>query len=190
MERTWLGGLDGGILRPGAVVMRAFAVPAILALVFLSGCYDPFGPVTPEAPTAASIGKGSKTYSAVPVDFGNALDSAQSERIGALLTGSVMIVNGVATLPSAQFNNCLDSLLSPRQSKLLLWVNGTIAQKLSTIQDTAVETFDYSLSRDGVQLATGTATWTVVRIGTEWKLQLWTEGASDLGWIQLCRSLQ
>jgi hypothetical protein len=99
------------------------------------------------------------------------------------------MTDGTSLLPSTQFNNCLDSLLSPRYTETLSWVIiGAISQKLSTIQDTAMETFDYSLYRAKVRLANATATWTVVRIGTEWKLQQWTESASDSGWIQLCRS--
>ena len=155
--------------------------------LLLAGCWDPFGPVVPETPTAGSTGKGSRNYSDVPVDFGHALDSAQSERISALLTGSVQMTDGLGTLSSTRFGNCLDSLLSPRHgADTLSWVIGPISQKLSTLQDTAVETFDYTLLRSGARLAYARATWTVVQIGTEWKLQQWTEGGSDSGWIKLC----
>jgi len=188
MERSGLGGLDGGIFRPGALVNRVFAIGMLAGVVLLVGCWDPFGPVTPETPTAGSSGKGSRIYSDVPVDFGNALDSGQSERISALLTGSVMMTDGVGTLTSTRFGNCLDSLLSPRHSAHLSWNFENLTQTLSTVQDTAVETFDYSLLRAGVRLANARATWTVVQIGTEWKLQLWTEGSSDSGWINLCRT--
>lgn len=169
--------------------MKRLATVVLAAgVVFLAGCWDPFGPVTPEAPTAGSTGKGSRTYSDVPVDFGNALDSGQSDRITALLTGSVQMEDGLGTLSSTRFGNCLDSLLSPRRTARLSWVVGPISQQLSTIQDTAKETFDYLLLRAGARLAYARATWTVVRIGTEWKLQLWTEGASDSGWIKLCEA--
>jgi hypothetical protein len=157
--------------------------------MLLAGCWDPFGPVSPEAPTEASTGKGSRNYSDVPVDFGRALDSAQSDRISALLTGSVQMTDGVVTLSTTRFGNCLDSLLSPRHNAdTLSWVIGPISQKLSTLQDTAVETFDYTLLRSRVRLAYARATWTVVQIGTEWKLQQWSESSSDSGWIKLCES--
>lgn len=167
---------------------RALVVAVAAGAMLLAGCYDPFGPETPETPTAGSTGKGSKIYSAVPVDFGDALDSALSERISALLTGSVQMEDGTSVLSSTQFGNCLDSLLSPRYTTPLRWEIGSLSQKLSSIQDTAMETFDYSLYRSQARLAHSTATWTVVRIGTEWKLQLWTESSSDSGWAQLCRS--
>lgn len=167
---------------------RAVVASFAVGFALLAGCYDPFGPVAPETPTAGSTGKGSKNYSEVPVDFGNALDSAQSERMSALLTGSVQMTDGIGALSSTRFGNCLDSLLSPKHTARLSWVIGPISQRLSTVQDTAVETFDYSLLRAGVRLAYARATWTVVQIGTEWKLQQWTEGASDSGWIKLCQS--
>ena len=167
---------------------RVFSTGFLAAAVLLSGCYDPFGPATPETPTAGSTGKGSRIYSDVPVDFGNALDSGLSERISALVTGSVQMTDGVGTLTTARFNNCLDSLLSTRRSEPLSWTNGSISQKLSTLQDTAVETFDYSLFRSGVRLAKARATWTVVQIGIEWKLQQWIEGSSDSGWVNLCQA--
>lgn len=176
------------MLRPGDLVNRFLAAVFVAGTVFLAGCWDPFGPVTPETPTAGSTGKGSRNYADVPVDFGYALDSAQSDRISALLTGSVEMTDGANVLSSRQFNNCLDSLLSTRHSAPLSWVNGAISQRLSTIQDTAEETFDYSLYRSGVRLAYARATWTVVQIGTEWKLQQWNEGSSDSGWINLCQS--
>jgi hypothetical protein len=180
--------MDGGTLRPGVLVNRLATAVLVAGTMLLAGCWDPFGPVTPEAPTAGSNGKGSRNYSDVPVDFGNAFDSAQSDRISALLTGSVQMTDGVGTLSSTRLGNCLDSLLSPRYSKLLSWNMANLSPKLSIAQDTAVETFDYSLLRSGVRLAYARATWTVVQIGTEWKLQLWTEGASDSGWIKLCQS--
>ena len=168
---------------------RLLAAAFLSGAMFLAGCWDPFGPVTPEAPTAGSTGKGSRNSSDVPLDFGHALDSAQSERLFALLTGSVQMTDGLGTLTSTRFGNCLDSLLSPRHgADTLSWVIGPISQKLSTLQDTAVETFDYTLLRSRVRLAYARATWTVVQIGTEWKLQLWTEGASDSGWIKLCQA--
>ena len=169
-------------------MIRLHAAVCLAGALLLAGCWDPFGPVAPETPTEASTGKGSRNSSDVPVDFGHALDSAQTDRISALLTGSVQMTDGVGTLTSSRLGNCLDSLLSPRRTAPLSWANGPISQKLSTLQDTAVETFDYSLSRSGARIAYARATWTVVQIGTEWKLQQWSEGSSDSGWIKLCQS--
>lgn len=190
MERSRLGWLDGGILRPGSVVTRRLATAFLAGAVLLCGCYDPFGPVTPETPTAGSTGQGSKNYWEVPIDFGNALDSAKSDRISALLVDTVRMTdaNGVATLSATPFENCLDSLLSPRFTSLLQWGMGPSVRWVPTSQDVEVGTFDYSLVRSGSVLATNTATWTVVRIGTEWKLQQWTEGTSNTGWVKLCQS--
>ena len=167
--------------------MAAFAA----GIALLAGCYDPFGPVTPETPTAGSTGKGSKSYTDVPRDFGNALALGQSDRISAFLVDTVKMTdgNGNTTLPTSQFDNCLDSILSTRLSSFpLQWELGATIQWVLINPDVEVGTLSYTLMRSSQVLATATATWTVVRIGTEWKLQQWAEGATNSSWVKLCQS--
>ena len=185
-----MGRLDGGILRPGFPVKgRPFHL-VLLGLLLLSGCTDPFSPVAPETPTVGSTGQGSTIAQRVPVDFGSALEAAQSARIQALLTDSVQLVVGATILQRAQLVTCLDSLLSPSRSTPLTWtiLGGSITTVSSNLSDSTVESFQYQLERGATLLAQATATWTVVESGTEWRLQSWSETASSTGWIQLCAS--
>ncbi|HXP91108.1 MAG TPA: hypothetical protein VN931_09290 [Fibrobacteria bacterium] len=166
------------------------ATVLLLGMLLLSGCTDPFAPVSPETPTAGSTGQGSTIAQRVPVDFGTALDSGQSARIQALLTDSAQLVVGATILQRAQLVTCLDSLLSPSRSTPLTWtiLGGSITTVSSNLSDSTVESFQYRLERGTTLLAQATATWTVVESGTEWRLQSWSETASSTGWVQLCAS--
>ena len=156
-----------------------------LVCLLVCGCYDPFAPAEAEAPTSSSSGAGASTAAQVPVLFGNALDSANSDMIPVLVSDSVEMVDGASKLYAyPALRACAVAL--ERISAPLTWSMGSVS-RVSSSGDTVVESFDYSLYRSGTRLAHATARWTVVR-DVYWTLARWEEDAGDSGWADLCKA--
>lgn len=183
MERAGLGGM-GGKPVDAILVVKAAVLAGFLAVLGM-GCTDPFSPVEPQSPTAQVSLKGSDLASEVPADLFGALDSGQVGRIGVLISDSTTFESNGQTLSRSRLYSCATELATlPSRSTSIL---GTPSE-LSLGTDSVVERFTYSVYRTGSRIARATATWTVIRTGTEWKLQHWSETAQDSGWFQLCRS--
>jgi hypothetical protein len=155
-----------------------------LACLLACGCYDPFAPAEAEAPTSSSSGVGAATAAQVPSLFGNALDSADSDRIPVLVSDSVQMVDGTSVQTYSKLHACAVAL--EKISAPLTWNMGAVS-RTSSSGDTVVETFDYSLYRSGARLAHATARWTVAR-DVYWTLVRWEEDAADSGWTALCKA--
>jgi hypothetical protein len=188
MERSRPGRLDRFALGAGALVNRRVLAVG-LAAILLAGCYDPFSPAEAATPTSSSSSAGASVAAQVPVLFGNALDSANTDMIPVLVSDSVEVVDGTSTQTYSKLKACAKTLVG--YSHLPVWSMGSVT-RVSTTSDTVVERFDYSINRwigdDTVRIAHATAAqWTVVR-DVYWTLVRWEEDAGDSGWIGLCAS--
>lgn len=183
MERSRLGGMGGKPV--GAIlVVKAAALAPWIGILWM-GCTDPFAPVEPQTPTGQVSLKGSELASEVPEDLFGALDSGQVDRIGVLLSDSTTMESNGQIMTRSKLFSCASALAAlPARSTSML---GTTSE-LSLGTDSVMESFTYSVYRSGSRIARAKATWTVIRTGTEWRLQHWSETAQDSGWFQLCRS--
>jgi len=183
MERSRLGGMGGKPV--GASLVVKVVAGAISMGILWMGCTDPFAPVEPQAPTSQVSQKGSLLASSVPSDFFRSLDSGLVERTSVLLDDSASMESDVHTMNRTSLFACASNLASwkPPDSSVV-----DVPSGLSLGTDTVIERFSYSIYRSRSRIVRATATWTVVRIGTEWKLQHWSETAQDSGWYQLCQS--